>query len=101
MRAKRKPEPKKPKLLGQEWIVSRGKANPAVAAGYHIQVSTKDTLAGFVVVTGMVASFEPKPTILRGKSASGEDYFSLNLGNAVTFNLVGKIEYRGDWDGVP
>ncbi|MGI0149509.1 MAG: hypothetical protein ACREDF_08275 [Thermoplasmata archaeon] len=84
----------------QEWIVSRHPANPAIAQGYHLQVQTKDTLAGFVVVPGMIPLKE-SVHINRGKTPTGLDHFSLNLGNAITFTLVGRIEYRGDWEGIP
>lgn len=85
----------------QKWIVSRTPANPAIAQGYHIQVSTGDTLAGFVVIPGMIPLPPTTLNISRGKSTGGDDYFTLNLANAVTFNLVGKIEYLGDWTGIP
>lgn len=99
--SKKKPWPKKKSDVEvQEWIISRTTANPAVASGHHIQVTTKDTLAGFVVVPGMIR-VAGVLHINRGKTPIGLDHFSLNLGNAVTFTLVGRIWYRGDWEGIP
>ena len=106
MTKKKLPWPKSKKeaeLRVQEWIVSRNKANPLATMkcdSYHIQVSTKDTLCGFVVIPAMI----PLKDVLhinRGKTPTGLDHFSLNLGNAITFTLVGKIEYTGDWEGIP
>lgn len=91
---------KKQKMKVQKWIVSRTSANPIAASGFHLQVSTKDTLAGFVVIPDMIR-VAGTLEISRGKSTSGDDYFTLNLGNAVTFTLVGKIEYTGNWKGIP
>lgn len=87
----------------QEWLVSRTPANPAAtmkSGSYHIHVGTRDTLAGFVVVPDMIR-VAGTLEISRGKTPTGNDYFALNLGNAVTFTLVGRIEYRGDWEGIP
>ena len=83
----------------QEWTISRTVANPAAASGHHIQVLTKDTLAGFVIVPHMIP-LKSDLIIRRGKTPGGLDHFSLNLGNAVTFTLVGRIEYSGDWEGI-
>lgn len=90
-------KPKKAtELKPQKWIVTR---TPARSGGFHIQVSTPDQLAGFVVVPALIP-FEA--SIDRSKSpASGCDVFSLNVGMSVTFTIAGEIEYRGDWKGVP
>jgi hypothetical protein len=104
---KKKPPYLKPwkeaELHVQEWTVSRHKANPLAtmkSGSYHIQVGTKDTLAGFVVIPDMIR-VAGTLDICWGKTPLGLDHFSLNLGNAVTFTLVGRIEYRGDWEGIP
>lgn len=105
-RKKKLPWPKSRKdaeLCVQEWVVSRNRANPAATMkvdSYHIQVATKDTLAGFVVVPGMIPLKEGV-IIRRGKTPIGLDHFSLNFGNAITFTLVGRIEYTGDWEWIP
>src|SRR3990172_7004800 len=104
MTRKKKPRPKKkPDVEVQEWIISRNLANPAAtmkAAAHHIQVAAKDKLSGFVIVPDMI-QVAGGLLICRGKTPTGLDHFSLNLGNAVTFTLVGRIEYRGDWAGIP
>jgi len=79
------------KLKLQEWAASRTRST----TGFHIQIQTKDQLAGFVVVPNLIPGFPC--TINRGKTPGGDDYLSINLGMAVTMTLVGKIEYSGEW----
>jgi hypothetical protein len=89
------------KSAPNSWVITRSRANPAVAQGWHIQVQTADTFAGFAVVPGLIP-IKDEVIIQRGKTSNNKwDTFSLNLGNAITFTLVGKIVYRGDWNGIP
>ena len=90
--------PSKP-LQVQNWVVSR---TPAKPGGWHIQMSTADTLASFVVVPTLIAGEKTELAIHRGKSVQGLDVLSIYVhGVAVTMTLVGKIEYRGEWADVP
>ncbi len=79
----------------QSWVISRSKARDGKL--WHIQARTEDQLSSFAcTVLG-------NANILRTKAADGKSLiFSLSqLEPHVTFNVVGKIRYIQDWDGIP
>jgi hypothetical protein len=78
----------------QEWTISRSRSR--TGDGWHIQARTADQLSSFAVVVWHGAS------LLRTKAASGKgDIFTLGqLDPHMTMNVVGKITYTGDWEGV-
>lgn len=83
----------------QDWVITRSLANPAIAEGFHYQISTRDTYSGFAVIPGMIPL--QGLNVSRGKAHGNADTFTLILANAVTITIVGRIEYRGDWTGIP
>lgn len=85
----------------QSWIVSRG---PARGGGWHIQCRTIDQFSSFAVV--IPEKLASACTIQRGESTKpGIGTFSLVFLIPVsdyhaTINLLGKIRYDGDWNGI-
>jgi hypothetical protein len=77
-----------------EWTISRSPSRDGM--GWHIQARTADQLSSFAVVIWKGA------TILRTKAASGEgEIFTLaQLEPHMSMNVVGRIRYTGNWDGV-
>ena len=80
----------------QKWTISRSRARDGVS--WHIQARTDDQLSSFAcAVLG-------NANILREKTTDGgSDIFTLAQlePQHVTFNVVGKIRYINDWDGIP
>lgn len=83
----------------QHWIVERTPANKdfprSPAAWVHMQARTADQFSSFAAV---VPDDAPMTRIKGGVA----DVFSLSYtnpasGHHVTINLVGKIDYKGDW----
>lgn len=74
-----------------KWTISRSRAKDL--AGWHIQARTDDQFTSFAAVVWKGAN------ILRTKAATGKgDVFTLTqLEPHVTFNILGKITYTGDW----
>lgn len=85
-----------------EWIVSRSLASRhdlkkgGRGLMYHIQARTKDQLCSFATLCS-----ESAP-LTRQKAADGKmDVFTaMSDQGHTTMNVVGKIEYTGDWKGV-
>lgn len=78
----------------EQWTVSRSRARANL--GWHIQARTADQLCSFVAIVGEGASY------LRTKASDGKsDIFTLtDPATMATMNIVGKIKYVQDWDGV-
>ena len=78
----------------QAWTISRSRSRDG--AGWHIQARTEDQLSSFACVVMLGAN------VYRGKTADGKnEVFTLGqLEPHVTFNVVGKIRYVNDWEGV-
>lgn len=78
-----------------KWTISRSKARDGKL--WHIQARTDDQLSSFACTVFGDAN------LLRTKTADGKaEVFSLSqLEPHVTFNVVGKIKYVQDWDGIP
>lgn len=76
------------------WTISRSRSRDGT--GYHIQARTDDEMNSFAAVVW------PTTNLLRTKTADGkEDVFTLFQPEPhVTFNVVGKIEYLQDWEGI-
>lgn len=75
-----------------KWTISRSPAKGL--KGWHIQARTDDQFNSFACVATKDAH------ILRAKSGGGDmDVFTLTqLDPHVTFNVLGKITYTGDWN---
>lgn len=82
----------KPQLPG--WTISRSKSRDG--KGWHLQARTEDQLSSFACV------ILPGANLYRGKTADDKnEVFTLSqLEPHVTFNVVGKIRYVNDWEGV-
>jgi hypothetical protein len=78
------------------WTVSRSRSRDR--NGWHIQARTADQLSSFATVVYGTAI-----NLLRTKTADGSgDCFTLvpldlTSEDHVTFNVVGRIQYVGDW----
>jgi hypothetical protein len=84
----------------EKWIVSRSRANikaTATPGVWHIQARTEDQLSSFVCIA------TDNVNLLRGKTWDGKkDVFTLSdTYTGATMNVVGQIEYTGDWKGIP
>lgn len=85
-----------------EWTVSRSlsKRHDLTKGGagliYHVQARTADQLCSFATLCGN------KAQLYRGKSVTGKaDVFTcMSDQGHTTFNVLGKITYTGDWEGV-
>ena len=78
-------------IVAQEWTISRSKAK---FIGWHYQARTKDQLSSFAIVAP-----DNSHNISMSKTPDGRDVFTLvSDGGTGTMNVVGKIEYEGDWD---
>lgn len=78
-----------------KWTISRSRARDGKQ--WHIQARTDDQMSSFACTVLATAN------ILRTKTADGKaQVFSLTQFEPhVTFNVVGKITYTQDWDGIP
>ena len=86
-----------------DWIVSRSLSSKhdlkkgGLGLMYHVQARTKDQFCSFATLCS------ERAPITRTKGTDGvTDVFSCmsDQGHA-TMNVVGKIEYTGEWKGIP
>lgn len=78
----------------QKWTISRSRSRDG--KGWHVQARTDDQFTSFAVVIRKGTNY------LRTIAENGKDevFIVVQMEPHVTFNVLGKIKYEGDWEGV-